>query len=198
MECTNVYSVLNSIEPLSSRKYVFDRLVPFELEVLHVRLKYWTGDFVGYLDTMYAMVKKCKLMAKIALEEGEREMERQLERERRGTVTAGIGGRNIKGPRGDGGAALAAMWRERGSRMVLIIASQFIEMKVCSPPIRGCASDCDFPPHHPCVGSGVHGSYAPPRPALHSVLTRTAFSSGKDIPPSRSPGQSSDRIQPRF
>jgi hypothetical protein len=118
---------------LSSRNYLFDRLVPFELEVLHVRLKYWEGDFVGYLDTMYAMVRKCKLMAKIALEEGEREKERQLERERRGSVATGIGGRNIRGPRGDGGAALAAMWRERGSRMVLIIASQFIEMKVCAP-----------------------------------------------------------------
>lgn len=80
------------------------------------------------------MVKKCKLMAKHALEEGERERERekQRERERRGSVGAGIGigGRNVRGPRGDGGAALAAMWRERGSRMALIIASQFIEMKV--------------------------------------------------------------------
>lgn len=151
MECTNVYSVLNSIEPLSSRNYVFDRLVPFELEVFHVRLKYWNGDFVGYLDAMYAMVKKCKLMAKIALEEGEREMEKQLERERRGTVTTGIGGRNIKGPRGDGGAALAAMWRERGSRMVLIIASQFIEMKVCSSPISSCTSDCTIVPLTACA-----------------------------------------------
>ena len=86
---------------------------------------------MGYLDTMYAMVKKCRLMAKIALEEGERERERQLERERRGIVITGIGGRSIRGPKGDGGAALAAMWKERGSRMVLIIASQFIEMKVC-------------------------------------------------------------------
>jgi hypothetical protein len=32
---------------------------------------------------------------------------------------------------GEDGVALAAMWRERGSRMALIIASQFIEMKVC-------------------------------------------------------------------
>jgi hypothetical protein len=117
---------------LSSRNYVFERLVPFELEVLHSRLKYWAGDSVGYLDTMYAMIKKCKLMAKAALEEGERERVKQLERERRGSVTVGIGGRNVKGPRGDGGTALAAMWKERGSRMALIIASQFIEMKVCA------------------------------------------------------------------
>ena len=83
---------------------------------------------MGYLDTMYAMIKKCKLMAKIALEEGEREREKQRERERRGST--GIGGRVVRGPKGDGGAALAAMWRERGSRMALVIASQFIEMKV--------------------------------------------------------------------
>jgi len=88
---------------------------------------------MGYLDTMYAMVKKCKLMAKHALEEGEREREKEKQREserRRGSVSTGIGGRNVRGPRGDGGAALAAMWKERGSRMALIIASQFIEMKV--------------------------------------------------------------------
>ena len=126
-----MYSVLSSIEPLSSRNYVFDRIVPFELEVLHARLKYWAGDFVGYLDTMYGMVKKCKLMAKVALEEGEREREKQMGRERRGGVSTGIGGRSVRGPRGDGGVALAAMWKERGSRMALIIASQFIEMKVC-------------------------------------------------------------------
>ena len=85
---------------------------------------------MGYLDAMYELVKKCKLMAKIALEEGEREREKQLERERRGSVSTGIGGRTVRGPRGDGGVALAAMWRERGSRMALILASQFIEMKV--------------------------------------------------------------------
>lgn len=79
---------------------------------------------------MYGIVKKCKLMAKIALEEGEREREKQLERERSGSISAGIGGRNVRGPRGDGGVAVAAMWKERGSRMMLIIASQFIEMKV--------------------------------------------------------------------
>jgi len=71
-------------------------------------------------------------MAKIALEEGEREREKQMERERRGSVSIGIGGRGVRGLRGDGGAALAAMWKERGSRMALIIASQFIEMKVCN------------------------------------------------------------------
>ena len=129
-ECTNLYTVLSSIEPLSSRTYVFDHIVPFELEILHVRLKYWAGDFVGYLDAMYAMVKKCKTMAKTALEEGERQREKQRQREKRGSVGAGIGGRSVRGPRGDGGAAVAAMWRERGSRMALIIASQFIEMKV--------------------------------------------------------------------
>ena len=89
---------------------------------------------MGYLDTMYAIVKKCKLMARAALEEGEREREREKERERererKGSVGGGIGGRTVTGPKGDGGAALAAMWKERGSRMTLIIASQFIEMKV--------------------------------------------------------------------
>jgi hypothetical protein len=85
------------------------------------------------LDAMYAIMKRCKIMAKIALEEGEREREKQMERERRGSVTTGIGGRGARGHKGDGGIALAAMWKERGSRAALIIASQFIEMKVCGP-----------------------------------------------------------------
>jgi trafficking protein particle complex subunit 12 len=192
-----VYSVLNSIEPLSSRNYVFDRLVPFELDVLHVRLKYWTGDFVGYLDTMYAMVKKCKLMAKIALEEGEREREKELERDRRGGMATGIGGRSIKGPRGDGGAALAAMWRERGCRMVLIIASQFIEMKVCVlPQLSTTSLIVGMSPSQPArwirCRSGIYGCHTPPRTTLHSTLTRTAFSSWKGISPGRSPRPSSD------
>jgi hypothetical protein len=76
------------------------------------------------------MVKKCKITAKIALEEGEREREKRMKRERRGRVGTGIGGRDVRGPRGDGGVVLAVMWRERGSRMALIIASQFVEMKV--------------------------------------------------------------------
>jgi hypothetical protein len=182
---------LLSIEPLTSRNYVFDRLVPFELEVLHARLKYWAGDSVGYLDTMYAMIKRCKLMAKIALEEGEREREKQLERERRGSVTVGIGGRNVKGPRGDGGTALAAMWRERGSRMALIIASQFIEMKVCIFFHGYYASDCEIlaltTTRCICCLLGVYSRYTPPRPTLHSILARTAIGGGKDIPPSWSP-----------
>ena len=81
-EWANLHSVSSSIEPLSSRKYVFDCLAPFELEVLPARLKYWAGDFWGYLDPMYAIIKRCKIMAKVAVEGGEREREKQTERER--------------------------------------------------------------------------------------------------------------------
>lgn len=104
---------------------------------------------MGYLDTMYAIVKKCKLMARAALEEGEREREkeRERERERKGSVGGGIGGRTVTGPKGDGGAALAAMWKERGSRMTLIIASQFIEMKVRALLITTHASEYDSTRH---------------------------------------------------
>ena len=130
---------------------------------------------MGYLDTMYELIKKCKLTAKAALKEGEREREKELERDRRGSVSTGIGGRNVRGPRGDGGVALAAMWRERGSRMALIMASQFIEMKV------GVFSS-QFPKFltvvvslvaifRPCRISGVHSRHAPPRPTLHPILS---------------------------
>ena len=91
-----MYSVLFSIELVSSRSYVFDHLIPFELEVLHAKPKYWTGDFVGYLDTIYwvvtmcSVVKKCKLMAKMRVGGRER---------REGASVRGSEGGMVEGPR---------------------------------------------------------------------------------------------------
>lgn len=88
------------MEPPSARAHLFDRVLPFELEVMHARLKYWAGDHMGYLDVLYALLKKCKLKAKAS-----------------------------KAERDD---ASLSMWLERAARMCLIIASQMIEMKVCT------------------------------------------------------------------
>ncbi|KAG2075675.1 hypothetical protein BDR04DRAFT_1005179 [Suillus decipiens] len=70
-ECTNLFAVLNATEPPSARAYLFDRVLPFELEVMHARLKYWAGDPMGYLDILYALLKKCKLQAKSSKAEGD-------------------------------------------------------------------------------------------------------------------------------
>lgn len=70
-ECTNLFAVLNATEPPSAREYLFDRVLPFELEVMHARLKYWAGDPMGYLDVLYALLKKCKLQAKNSKAEGD-------------------------------------------------------------------------------------------------------------------------------
>lgn len=70
-ECTNLFAVLNATEPPSARAYLFDRVLPFELEVMHARLKYWAGDPMGYLDILYALLKKCKLQAKGSKAEGD-------------------------------------------------------------------------------------------------------------------------------
>jgi hypothetical protein len=75
---------------------VFERLLPFELEVLQTRLKYWAGDSMGYLDALYALLMKCKIKSRQAKSE----------------------------------ATISGMWKERGARVCLIIASQFLEMKV--------------------------------------------------------------------
>ena len=100
-----MFNVLNAIEPASSRQWVFDRILPFELEVLHARLKYWAGDHMGYLDALIGILKKCKSKA----------------RQAKGDTTT------------------STMWKERGSRVCLIVASQLIEMKV-----RSCDSLTDF------------------------------------------------------
>ncbi|KAE9396866.1 hypothetical protein BT96DRAFT_977219 [Gymnopus androsaceus JB14] len=96
VECTNLFSVLNAIEPPDSKTWLFDRLLPFELEVMYARLKYWAGDHMGYLDALNALLRKSKLKER-------------------------------KAPKSD--PTTASMWKERGARISLIIASQFMEMK---------------------------------------------------------------------
>jgi len=88
--------VLTAIEPPEAREYVFERLLPFELEVMQTRLKYWAGDHMGYLDALNALLKKCRVKCRLA----------------------------------GGDQAQVPMWKERGARVCLIIASQMVEMKV--------------------------------------------------------------------
>ncbi|KAH9840252.1 uncharacterized protein C8Q71DRAFT_483076 [Rhodofomes roseus] len=65
-ECTNLYTVLNGVEPAAAREWLFEKKVPFELEVLHARLKYWTADHMGYLDALAALLAECKARARAA------------------------------------------------------------------------------------------------------------------------------------
>ncbi|PPQ91887.1 hypothetical protein CVT25_000762 [Psilocybe cyanescens] len=94
-ECTNLFNVLNGIEPVEAREYVFERILPFELEVMQTRLKYWAGDHMGYLDALNVLLKKCRMKCR---QSGNDE-------------------------------TLVPMWKERGGRVCLIIASQMVEMK---------------------------------------------------------------------
>ncbi|KAI0705216.1 hypothetical protein BC835DRAFT_1403779 [Cytidiella melzeri] len=96
-ECANLFMVINSIQPESARTWLYDRLLPFELEVLHAKTKYWAGDHMGYLDSLVVLLKRCRQQA------------RQSAR-KKDQVANG-------------------MWKERGARLCLIIASQLIEMK---------------------------------------------------------------------
>ncbi|KIM44714.1 hypothetical protein M413DRAFT_360463 [Hebeloma cylindrosporum] len=94
-ECTNLFTALNAIDPPEAREYVFERILPFELEVMQTRLKYWAGDHMGYLDALSALLKKCR----------------------------------IKCRQSGSDPTLVPMWKERGAKVCLIIASQMIEMK---------------------------------------------------------------------
>ncbi|EAU90505.2 hypothetical protein CC1G_00889 [Coprinopsis cinerea okayama7 len=94
-ECTNLFAQLNAVEPLEAREYLFENVLPFELEVMHTRLKYWSGDHMGYLDALSALLNKCKMKSRLAL----------------------------------GDETTSSMWKERGARIVLIMASQLVEMK---------------------------------------------------------------------
>lgn len=95
-EITNLFTGLAAAPP-AARTHVFENILPFELEVLRARVKYWSGDPLGYLDALGALLRKCKRKARAA--------------------------------RGERGAGDRQMWMERGARVSLIVASQFIEMK---------------------------------------------------------------------
>ncbi|KAK1221061.1 hypothetical protein PQX77_016107 [Marasmius sp. AFHP31] len=95
VECNNLFSVLNGIESPEAKAWVFDRILPFELEVMQARLKYWAGDHMGYLDELNFLLRKCKTKAR--------------------TIKSDL--------------TTIAMWKERGARICLIIASEMMEMK---------------------------------------------------------------------
>ncbi|KAJ7759253.1 hypothetical protein B0H16DRAFT_1534981 [Mycena metata] len=129
-ECTNLFSLLNAIEPASTRQWLFDRVLPFELEVMQARLKYWTGDHMAYLDALYALLHKCR----------------------------------VRSRRAKGEAAAVAMWKERGARVCLIIASQLMEMKDFAAAARLLEPLCEQ--------EGVQS------PALRSGIARIYLQSG--------------------
>ncbi|PPQ64218.1 hypothetical protein CVT24_008594 [Panaeolus cyanescens] len=114
-ECTNLFTALNAVEPIEARSYVFDRLLPFELEVMHTRLKYWAADHMGYVDALSALLARCKAKCREAS---------RITRE----------AREARGGRDDGKEeeTLVPMWKERGARVTLILASQLVEMKETS------------------------------------------------------------------
>ncbi|KAJ7429883.1 hypothetical protein B0H11DRAFT_1981672 [Mycena galericulata] len=130
-ECTNLFSLINAIEPPATRAWLYDRVLPFELEVMHARLKYWTGDHMAYLDALYALLRKCKSRSRRA----------------KGEPTA------------------VAMWKERGARICLIIASQLIEMKDFAAATKLLEPLCE-------QGPGVTS------PALRSAIARIYLQSG--------------------
>jgi len=71
---------------------------------MQTRLKYWAGDHMGYLDALAALLKKCRLKCRAA-----------SKAVKEGTLSD---------------ETVVPMWKERGARITLIIASQMVEMKV--------------------------------------------------------------------
>ncbi|EJD47971.1 hypothetical protein AURDEDRAFT_113238, partial [Auricularia subglabra TFB-10046 SS5] len=63
-ECGNLFSVIHNIEPAGARDYVLEHIVPFELHVMHARLKYWSANPLGYMDDLNALLRSCKVKSK--------------------------------------------------------------------------------------------------------------------------------------
>lgn len=97
-ECNNLFSVLNGITPPTARDWVFERILPFELEIMQTRLHYWAGDHLAYVDALNAVLTKCRVRARKCVND----------------------------------PTSKAMWVERGARVALILASELMELKVCT------------------------------------------------------------------
>jgi hypothetical protein len=91
----NLFGALSSIVPPTARTHVLEQLLPFELDVIYARVKYWASDANGYTDALGVLLRRCRRRARAARLDADRQM-----------------------------------WVERGARVGLIAASQFIETKV--------------------------------------------------------------------
>ncbi|KAI0285811.1 hypothetical protein BGY98DRAFT_909570 [Russula aff. rugulosa BPL654] len=73
-EATNLSNALGSISPPSARTHVLDHILPFELDVIYARVKYWAGDSQGYTDALGALLRRCRRRARIARLDADRQM----------------------------------------------------------------------------------------------------------------------------
>jgi len=73
-EATNLFGALAAIEPPSARAHVLEHVLPFELDVIHARVKYWAGDAHGYTDALGALLRRCRRRARGARLDADRQM----------------------------------------------------------------------------------------------------------------------------
>ncbi|KAH9967235.1 hypothetical protein BC827DRAFT_1123148 [Russula dissimulans] len=73
-EATNLFGALAAIAPPSARTHVLEYLLPFELDVIHARVKYWAGDPHGYADALGALLRRCRRRARAARLDADRQM----------------------------------------------------------------------------------------------------------------------------
>ena len=73
-EATNVFNALAALDPPSARAHVLEHVLPFELDVIHARVKYWAADAHGYADALGALLRRCRRRARSARLDADRQM----------------------------------------------------------------------------------------------------------------------------
>ena len=69
-----MFSALASLDPPSARAHVLEHVLPFELDVIHARVKYWAGDSHGYADALGVLLRRCRRRARSARLDADRQM----------------------------------------------------------------------------------------------------------------------------
>jgi tetratricopeptide (TPR) repeat protein len=73
-EATNLFNALATIAPPSAHTHVLEHVLPFELDVIHARVKYWAGDAHGYTDALGVLLRRCRRRARGARVDADHQM----------------------------------------------------------------------------------------------------------------------------
>ena len=139
--------------------------------MLKAKVKYWSGDQMAYVDELTRLIMRCKVMSRKACT----------------GLTVKVGTTGVGASAGEGkGKKVKArdevaidMWKERGTRVCLILASQLIEMKVTLTPqlpsIRPLILTSSLSLFMSFKWIGLCSSDDPPHPSTLSTQRNTPF-----------------------
>ena len=108
-ETSALFSALSTVQPPSAQTHILTSLLPIELELARVRMRYWNDDPLGYVDALVEVLRSCR-----------RKTSKFVERLGMSTDVEEMGRLRVS----------VDEWKGNMARVGLVLASQLVEMKV--------------------------------------------------------------------